>query len=209
MGDILVGTNQQLPDGLKQRWADLGDGTYAPVIHDQDRYWASPVDHIYQSVDTVGNGTGTTEQATAAAIYKYVPPAGYIAVIERMNIYIEDNGKFRGDYYGATGALTNGIVVSINNANGDALKILTPQPVKSIGLWGLVAGVDVIVTDFVSGNDFFLIRWTFGRSGRPIYLDADLGHYLKINIQDNLGAGGAALVSHRMHLQGWRKAKLT
>lgn len=156
---------------------------------------------LEQLLSTNGDGTGTVEMAGAAAVYKITPPAGWTYELHRLNVYIEDDGKFRGDRYGATEALTNGIVITLENAGG-VLATLTPQVIKQIGHWHLLAGVDVFITDYTAGNDHMSIRWTFTKGGGAIKLVGDNGEFFKLNVQDDLGAGGAALVSHLVQIQG-------
>jgi len=156
---------------------------------------------LEQLLSSAGDGTGVTEMAAAAAVYKVSPPENFTWTLHRMNGYIEDNGKFRGEWYGATSALANGIVITKENSGG-VITTYTPETIKRIGHWSLVAGVDMYFTEFTTGNDMCMVRWTFTRGGGVITLRGDYGEFLKMNIQDNLGAGGAALVSHIFQVQG-------
>ena len=154
-----------------------------------------------QLLSTNGYSTGVTQMAAAADVYLVAPPPGWVFSLHRCLIYIEDNGKFRADYYGATGALTNGIVVSFEG-KGKSLRLMTPKPIQKIWEWGLVAGTDVILTDVTTGSDVVLVRWSFDKAGDPIRLRGSQNEYLKFDVRDNLGGGGAALVSHLVSVQG-------
>lgn len=156
---------------------------------------------LNQMVSSVGDGSGTTEMAAAGAVYKVAPAVDWTYELYRINGYIEDNGKFQGAYYGATEALATGITLTVENASG-TIATLTPYPITKIGHWALVAGVDMKFTDFSVGNDMCMIRWTFAKSGPPIRLRGDDGEFLKFTVGDNLGVGGAALVSHLFQVQG-------
>jgi hypothetical protein len=167
-------------------------------------------DRLDQLVSSDGAGGGTTEMATTAAEYTVRPPAGKIYELQRMNIYIEDNGKFRGDYYGGTKVLGDPIIVSVKDSAGTVIQTLTPQGITKIGQWHLVAGIDMFITDYTTGNDHAGIRWTFTKgSGQPISLNGDAGEYLSFNVQDNLGAGDVALVSHKAQVQGRIRSTVT
>lgn len=150
-----------------------------------------------QLFDTVGNGAGTSEMATIADDYFIVPAANEIVEVARILMVMEDNGKFAGELYTAAGALATGIKITKENADG-VLHDYTPQPIKKIGHWGLLAGVDVILTDFTTGNDIFIVRWTLSKAEHKTYLDGRKGEFLKFEVNDTL----AAAVSHLASAQG-------
>jgi len=150
-----------------------------------------------QLFDSVGNGTGTTEMAAAADDYFIVPGANELIEVARILMVMEDNGKFAGELYTAAGALSTGIKITKENAGG-VLHTYTPQPIKKIGHWGLLAGVDVILTDFTTGNDIFIVRWTLSKSEHQTILDGRNGEFLKFEVNDTL----VAAVSHLVSAQG-------
>ena len=152
-------------------------------------------ERINQLLSTVGDGSGVTEMATTAAVYQIIPASNEIYKLERMLLYIEDL-SFRADFYGATAALTNGIIVTKEDGSG-VIDTLTPEPIKKLYHWGLVSGIDV-ETSTDPGNDATIIRWTFSKGGGPLILDGRLGHFLKFNVQDSL----AALDSQLANIQG-------
>ena len=158
---------------------------------------------IFQILSSHGDGTGTTEMVADAAVYKVTPPTGEKYVLSRINIYIEDNGKFRGDYYGGSAALSPGIVLTVENASR-VLKTLTPHPITTVGEWALQAGIDMLYQNYDAGNSTCFVRWTFTHGGGPVILRGNEGEFLKFNVQDDLDASGADLVSHLAQVQGKR-----
>lgn len=158
---------------------------------------------VEQLFSTVGDGSGTTEMANtnATATYKIAPPQDTMYSIRRINVYIEDNGKFRGEYYGATSAVSGGIVLR-HNATAGIQKIISPQAITKLGHWGLLSGVDMIITDFTTGNDIALVRFTLSNGSAPLLLDGNKGDALELVVTGILGTGGCGLVSHIVQAQG-------
>jgi hypothetical protein len=156
---------------------------------------------LEQLFDTTGDGSGTTEMAAASAIYKVVPPAGTIYDVHRINVYVEDNTKFEGGKYAGAASLINGIDITVHNAGGSVLRF-TQQKVKKIGHWDLLAGIDMLFTNFTSGNDLAAIRWTIARSGPPMTLNGDAGEFIQIEVGDDL----SSLVSHMAQVQGTKES---
>ena len=145
----------------------------------------------------LGDGSGETEMAAAANNYFIVPGVNQFMEISRILLYMQDNAKFAGEKYTGGGALSTGILITKESAGG-VLHTYTPQPLKVIGHWGLLAGVDVVLTDFTAGNDFFLVRWTLSKAEHQTFLDGRKGEFLKVEVRDTL----AAAVSHIMSAQG-------
>lgn len=166
-------------------------GAYPPIEYRVD-----------QLMSTDGAGGGTTEMTVATPTkFYYTPPGNRVATLERMLVYVEDNAKFAGGYGGAA-ALTNGLMIHVEDENGRTIHDFTPNTIKKNGHWGLLAGVDVIVTDVSAGNDFMLVRWTFGRAGAPLVLNGLEGEKLVIHVQDAMNT----LVSHLCVVQGYISA---
>jgi hypothetical protein len=152
---------------------------------------------LEQLFSTGGDGSGVTEMAGLPAIYKVAPPPGYRYELFRLCVVLEDATKFSGDLYGGISALTNGILITTEGRQG-VITNHTPQPIKKSGHWSLVAGVDMAMTDFATGNDIITVRWTFARGGSNIVLDGNEGEFMQVNVQDTL----AGLVSHIIQVQG-------
>jgi len=152
---------------------------------------------LEQLFSTGGDGSGIIDMAGLPNVYKVVPPPGYTYELFRMNLVMEDATKFSGDLYGGVTALTNGIVITTEGQAGVIINH-TPQPIKKSGHWALVAGVDMAMTDFATGNDIITVRWTFAKGGSNIVLDGNKGEFIKVNVRDTL----AGLVSHIIQVQG-------
>lgn len=156
------------------------------------------VDRIDQLLDTTGDGSGTTEQAAAAAEYFYKPGPGVVAVLQRLLIGMQSSFRMDPDEYGDQAALTNGIKVTIKDSSGTVIHDFTPNPITVTWHWGLLAGSDITPSAFQAGADAILIRWTFTKAGYQVTIDGDKGEYLSVNIRDTL----AGLTSHLMQVQG-------
>lgn len=159
-----------------------------------------PDQRIDQLLDSVGNGTGTTEQATTADEYMFKPTVNVI--LERMLVGIEDDAKFAAEKYGGIAALSNGILITVKDSGDNVVHTFTPKAITKTWEWGLISGSDVTPSDYTTGNDRVLIRWTFSKAGRPLVIDGVKGDYLSVNVQDDL----TALVSQIMQVQGFKRS---
>ena len=148
-------------------------------------------------LDTVGDGTGLTEQAAIARNYYVRPAPNELMHLSRICMAMEDDAKFAAEKYTAAGALTNGIVITKEDASG-ILHNYTPLPIKKIWHWVMLAGVDVVLTDWTTGDDFFAVRWTLDKAGHETLLDGRKGEFFKVAVRDTL----ATAVSHIMQAQG-------
>lgn len=157
-------------------------------------------DRIDQLLDSVGNGSGTTEQATTADEYMYKPGAGVVAILERLLIGIEDNAKFAAEKYSGIAALSTGITFTIKNSADAVIHTFNPLPIKKTWHYGMLAGSDELPSDYTTGNDRTLVRWTFAKAGYPVILNGDEGEYLSCNVPDDL----TTLVSQIMQVQGYK-----
>lgn len=172
-----------------------------------DRFYSDPRNKVEQLLDMSGDGSGTTEMVDDSPNGFFVqPPPGEVYVLNRLNLYIEEamSTKFDAAKYGATTALANGIIVTVQDVNGN-LNTLTPLPITKIGLWDLVSGIDMLFTDFPAGaSDMAAVRWTFSKADGAVFLIGDNEEKLVMDVRDDLGAGGAALVSHIAQVQGFK-----
>ena len=155
-------------------------------------------DRIDQLLDTVGDGSGVTEQAAAAAEYIYRPAAGEVAELVRMLTYIQTSARISPGKYGDQTALSNGILITVKDSSDAIIHTFTPQAIKITQHWGLLAGFDITASAFTAGVDSTVIRWTFAKAGAPIILNGDRGEYLSVNVRDTL----ASLSSQISHVQG-------
>ena len=150
-----------------------------------------------QLVDSVGDGSGITDMATIAGDYFVKPGLNELMQISRLLLVMEDDAKFAGEKYTGSGALSTGIVITKEDAGG-VLHLYTPQPIKKLGHWGLVAGVDMVLTDFTTGNDIVLVRWTLSKADHTTFLDGRKGEFIRFAVRDTL----AAAVEHIVQVQG-------
>ncbi len=169
-----------------------------------NKLYNDPRNRIEQLLDSAGDGSGTTEMVDDTPQAFFIqPPPGEIYFLNRLNVYIEDDGKFDAALYGSVAALANGIICTVEDENGN-LKTLTPEPITKIGLWDLVSGIDMLFTNFeAAANDMVAVRWSFFKGGGSICLIGDNGEKFVMNVQDELGVGGAALDSHIVQVQGF------
>lgn len=158
---------------------------------------AHSVSRLDRLFSTDGKGSGVTDMARAANDYFVMPAPNELMNIARILVYIEDDAKFQGGGYIGSAALSTGITITKENADG-VIHNYTPLPLTKIGHWALCAGVDVVMTDFTTGNDFFLVRWTLSKAEHETHLNGKRGEFLKITVPDSL----AALVSHIITAQG-------
>ncbi|TFH43608.1 MAG: hypothetical protein E4H01_11825 [Lysobacterales bacterium] len=150
-----------------------------------------------QAIDTIGDGSGISNMARVADNYFIRPSPSQEIELVRINIVMQDTGKFAGEKYSVAGALTTGISITKKDETG-ILHNFTPVPIKRIGQWGLLAGVDMIMTDFTVGDDIVLVRWTLEKAGASVFLDGTKGEFFQVSVPDTL----AAFVDHTMHAQG-------
>ena len=170
---------------------------------------ANPADAIYQLMSTDGHGGGLTSLVqTSGKTFKITAPQNTEYILVRMNVYLEDDGQFRGDRYGSSSALSNGIVIRVLDTDGSTLLDFTNGwAIKKIGHWSLLAGVDVAGTNYTTGNNTWLVRWTMAKAGKEIILKP--GQSMALITQDNMGAGGAALIEHFAQMQGYKNSLLS
>lgn len=135
--------------------------------------------------------------------YWITPPSDEVYWIARLNVIMIDADFNRADRYGSTAGLTTGIAVHLEDDSLNVIHDFTPVRIKNITHWGLLAGNDTHIAGG-AGADPLIVRWTFERSGAYLVIDGRLNHRLKMEIPDNLGAGGAALDEHIVLAQGVR-----
>lgn len=125
----------------------------------------------------------------------YTVPAGDTVDIERLIIYVKDFGTFDADLYGNGAVLTNGIDVKVVRSGGAEEDLLDGLPVKTNAEWMALAH-DFIYNNIGTGDNVATVRWTFGKSGVPLRLEA--GDRFVVTINDDL----TVLTGHRFQIQG-------
>ena len=150
-----------------------------------------------QIIDSVGDGSGITNMAGAADDYFIRPGADEFISISRILLCMEDEGRFSGGGYSGAGPLANGIEITLESPIG-VLHTYTSKPIQKLGHWGLLAGVDMVMSNFTPSNDIVLVRWSLSKADHMTTLDGRHGEFLRVSINDSL----ADLVEHYMTAQG-------
>lgn len=124
------------------------------------------------------NATGTI---VSPDVFKIAPPAGEVWHIGRIIIAIADEVAMDDGKFGGISALTNGVVLRIEN--GD---------VKNGSVWRTNGDMaedmyDITYTDKApAGENGLRGRWSFNKVGVSFKLDGDLGHFMALICQDTL-----------------------
>ena len=161
------------------------------------------LDHPMTLEGTV-NGFYDMVVSGSSVNYWVIPPSDEEYVLARLLLAAADSDFNRADRYGSTASLPTGIAICVEDGAGNLIHNFTPIRIQNITHWSLLSGVDARTVG-AAGSDPFVVRWTFERAGGVLlHLDGSLGHRLKMEIPDNLGAGGAALDQHIVKVQGFR-----
>lgn len=160
------------------------------------------LDHPMTLEGTIG-GFYNMSVSGSSVNYWVTPPDDEVYWIARILVSMQDSVFTRADRYGATASLPTGIAIHVEDDALDVIHNFTPVRIQDISHWSLLGGVD-ITTIGGAGSDPLYIRWTLERSGAYLVLDGRDNHRLKMEIPDDLGAGGAALDQHIVVVQGVR-----
>jgi len=179
---------------------DMGDGTYSPTVAIKNFH---PVElMIFQYLDTVGNGTGTTiaigDYSTVAQDFKLTAQAGFNSHLSRMIVHIRDSGAFSAEKYGAVATLTNGIEILVIDSEGATiLDLSSGDEITSVAHWERHAH-DLAYNEIGAGDKFYSVRWTFTKAGFPICLKP--GQSFVARLSDDL----TGLIDHAFFMQGYQ-----
>jgi hypothetical protein len=151
----------------------------------------------------VGDGTNQAANVNGAstAVKLWSGPAdGKIWHIERMIILVEDNAVFNAQNYGGVATLANGVTVQRKSggATGTVEQDLLDGTTVKSGVGWAAHCYDYTYHQHGSGDNFFVVRWTFGKSGKPLKLDGGNTDVLVATINDDL----STLVAHHFIIQG-------
>ena len=135
--------------------------------------------------------------ATTSNAYFLTPGPNQRFTVERINIMLQDDLRIRCNSYYSAGMLPNGITVTLENLE-NLIHDYTPQKIKTIGHWGLVAGTDMAITTFLGSEDLMLVRWSLFKAGHSTVVDGRNGEFMKFNVMDDL----SPLLSHIVLAQG-------
>jgi hypothetical protein len=148
-------------------------------------------------LDSAGNGTGTKNMATTADIYYLEAQAGQSLVVERLIISYQDAGGGTVDEYGnLNAALSTGIEIKVVDPGGTIVDLTDGVPVQQNGHWARFC-YDAQRLDWGAGEDLFVVRWTFAKAGRPVFLNP--GDRLEFQVNDDL----TLLSNHYALAQGY------
>ena len=153
---------------------------------------------FYQRLDTVGDGSGTSNialsnGAVTPVTFKIVPEAGELVKIARIMIFVEDTGTFDSGDWGNAVTLTNGFNFKLkrDGVTSDLLGF----SIKTTGEMSSICH-DLDHRSFGSGNEFVSFRWTFTKAGTTVNLYND--DELQLVVNDDM----TDLVKMYIHAQG-------
>jgi len=160
--------------------------------------FTNPEDHIFQYLSNGTTSNAIGDYSSAVESFTFKPVSGRVAEIERMIIYIEDVGTFPSNKYGYDVVLTNGVKVYVRDGNDDIiLRLDGGTPILTNAQWSGMC-YDVANLSWGSGNDSLAVRWTFAKSGAPLYLKGRSGDYISVELNDTF----TGLVKHEFLIQG-------
>lgn len=136
-------------------------------------------------MDTVGDGSGTVEQAVDGSItpveFCVTAPAGYAYVVNSLTINYAVTGKLDIGYGAAATALPNGLSIYEKNKDGDVTRnALFQLPIKDNSNWGAYS-FDVLPLTLKNDNQSLTFVYDFIRDGAPIVLNPGYSYCVKIN----------------------------
>lgn len=157
---------------------------------------------IARYLDTNGDGSGTENMVgNHAATDIYIEPAAeQVFYVARLIISIEDAAGFKAGLYGSLATLPNGILIREEDDAGVVTDFTDGVAIKTNGQWGQICYDTQLLSWSASPTEELLVvRYTFDRSGRGVYLDAAEGGKLVVKLNDNF----TGLISHRFLAQGY------
>ena len=164
----------------------------------------APSDLLFQFLSTNGDGTGVTNingdySGGNTTNFAITASPGRVYQIERMVVTITDStSNFQRASYGAIGGgLSTGLYFGVWDSLGNQIKAITTQTIKSNSDWANYC-YDTSVNVWSGGEESLHARWTFSKSGSPIFLDGDAGEYLGLIVEDDL----TGLDTHYFQVQG-------
>ena len=157
--------------------------------------------------DTDGDGSGTKNAignyAGSPTVFKVQAQSGEHIIIQRLIMGMTGDSFANADEYGSGPALTVGIHLYVTDNRGVIQYYLTDEdhPVKSNGHWAhMCYDYTRFNTAFPNGDEYAAVRWTFGKSGKPVELLP--GWSLNILLQDDFRTVTTGLKENHFNLQG-------
>jgi hypothetical protein len=159
----------------------------------------------YLGIDGADSTNVIGNYASAPDTFYIAPSAGEVYRISRLIVHLEDTVGIDADAYGNAITLTNGIQVKQIEDNGGGSTVLITDftsgiPVKTNGDWAAMC-YDAALLTWGSGNEHFVVRWTFSKSGQYVRLDGDQNDQLIVIVNDDL----TGLVNHNFLVQGYKE----
>ena len=154
--------------------------------------------HVFKFLHLEGSPAvknAAVDGSVASKAFVYNPDEN--VEISRMIVMIQTAANISAEKYGDQAVLTNGVNVEWIRTNNGTLDLVDGLYVKSNAHWGGLC-YDVDHWDPSVGNKFVLVRWTFGQTGKPLYMYP--GDEFRVVIRDDL----TGLVAQTFMLQGSR-----
>jgi hypothetical protein len=127
--------------------------------------------------------------------FVYVPTVE--TEIQRILVQIKDTVQVVADNYGGIAALANGIRVRVRDIDSAVvvLDLCDGEPPKTNGAWARKC-FDVSYSVFGAGDQYVDVRWTFAKSGKPLFLYP--GEQLEVFTDEDL----SGLTGHTFFIMG-------
>lgn len=157
------------------------------------------------TMDGSASGTHSIKNADATPVtFSIIPTGSEVMEIQRLIPYIRDTSGFSAEKYGdIASGLAPGITMSVmrvvDGATATAYTLINPlHPITCNADW---AGYcyDTTVYEWGGGDEMLAARWTFGKSGKPVYLSAGKNEWLEMTVAGTC----SGLVEHHMLVQGY------
>jgi hypothetical protein len=172
------------------RWTPTGP---LPVRPEDMAYLSYSLNGAGASVDM--NVDGTTPKS-----FRTVAPAARRLAVHRVIMHMADVNIEFDKFAGLGAVLTNGIGVSIRDADDvELLDFMGGDPLVRTVDWSRLAGPDIglIQTGIGGDPDVLIMRWSLYRTGVIPILEP--GEYMEFLIQDNL----TGLSNFKATVHGW------
>lgn len=153
-------------------------------------------DLVCRFLDTVGDGSGTTNMGVAdhtGTRFIFQPEVGQIIVVQRLIFSLEDETGFKAETFGKESALANGLLLQAEHADHVVTDFLAGDTIKTNGQFGLFC-YDVAVHNWANTptDEILLARFTFTKLGprtngvQGLRLIGDRLENLVMTVQDDL-----------------------
>ena len=134
-----------------------------------------------------GTNMATSGSTAVPLVYYYQCPASRYAIVQRLNIGIQDVA-IDPDKFGGSTLVTKGLKVQAYDTNNSSMLIdfTDGLNIKKNWQWGLLAGVDNQTDNADKSNkpSAFNVRWTIGKAGAPLNLTS--GQQIRMTVQDDI-----------------------